>query len=225
MMLVFDLDDTLYPEASFVDSGFRAVADHLGPVLMADPKEILERLRAVLIADGRGQVFDRVLEDYGALSPALVADALDVYRTHMPDLELFPGVRSMLETLAASGLFLVSDGDPAVQARKIAALEIAPYFTEIYRTWSFGREAGKPSLHCFELILGITGGTWADLVYVGDDPNKDFVSLRRVGATTVRVHTGRFADVVAEAGYDADLHVDMVTDVPALLGIESAGAG
>ena len=32
-ILVFDLDDTLYPELSYVHSGFRAVAAFLGPVL------------------------------------------------------------------------------------------------------------------------------------------------------------------------------------------------
>ena len=29
MILVFDLDDTLYPERTYVESGFKAVADSL----------------------------------------------------------------------------------------------------------------------------------------------------------------------------------------------------
>ena len=32
-VLVFDLDDTLYPELSYVHSGFRAVAAFLSPLL------------------------------------------------------------------------------------------------------------------------------------------------------------------------------------------------
>ncbi len=33
MIIVFDLDDTLYEELSFVRSGFRTVADFLSPIL------------------------------------------------------------------------------------------------------------------------------------------------------------------------------------------------
>jgi putative hydrolase of the HAD superfamily len=28
---------------------------------------------------------------------------------------------------------------------------------------------------------------WNDLVYLGDNPNKDFINLRKLGANTVRI--------------------------------------
>ena len=37
-VLVFDLDDTLYPEISYVHSGFRAVAAFLSPLLACRPR-------------------------------------------------------------------------------------------------------------------------------------------------------------------------------------------
>lgn len=222
MILVFDLDDTLYPEATYVDSGFAAVADMLGPRLGSPPADVHGRLNELLAQHGRGHVFDLLLAEHGVESADLVRECVDAYRAHSPAIALGDDVRVMLECLAGlpgQRLYLVTDGDPDVQARKIAALGVAPLFTGIYRTWAFGRDAGKPSLHCFELIREREQCAWADLTYVGDDPSKDFVGLRRVGARTVRVHTGRCAAVQAEPGFDADEHVDSVTDVPALLGI------
>ena len=225
MPLVFDLDDTLYDESTFVDSGFGAVAAMLESRLGISATVLHDRMRAVLREQGRGRVFNVVLAEHDADDPALVAACVETYRTHEPAIALHPDVRAMLEELAPRGLYLVTDGDPDVQARKIAALGLAPYFVETYRTWSFGREAGKPSLFCFDLIRTREGCAWADLTYVGDDPSKDFVKLRAMGARTVRVHTGRCADAPAAPGFDADEHVAAVTDVPMLLGLASGSGG
>ncbi len=49
------------------------------------------------------------------------------------------------------------------------------------------------------------------LVYVGDDPHKDFVSLNKVGAVTVRVLTGRYASITATADYDAQTTIENIS--------------
>lgn len=223
MPLVFDLDDTLYDESTFVDSGFRAVASMLAGRLDTSSDSLHTRMTELLQEHGRGAVFDLLLGEHGVVNPALVQECVAAYRAHEPDIRLADPVRAMLARLAPQGLYLVTDGDPDVQARKILALGLSPYFVESYRTWAFGRAAGKPSLHCFGLIREREACDWTELTYIADDPRKDFVNLRRVGARTIRVHTGRFAEVVAEPGFDAELHARSVTDVPALLGIGLAG--
>lgn len=225
MPLVFDLDDTLYDESTFVDSGFAAVAAMLESRLGVSAAILHDRMREVLDEQGRGRVFDVVLAEHANADPALVAACVETYRAHEPAITLSAGVRPMLESLAHRGLYLVTDGDPDVQARKIAALGLAPYFVETYRTWSYGREAAKPSLFCFDLIRTLEACPWTDLTYVADDPSKDFVNLRAVGARTVRVHAGRCADVVAAPGFDAEEHVAAVTDVPMLLGLVPGAGG
>ncbi len=220
MIVALDLDDTLYDEATFVDSGLGAVAGLLAPTLAVCADAVHDRLRRLLAEHGRGRVFDLLLAEHGIDDARLVAECVTTYRTHVPDIDLLPGVRGMLADLAAVvPLYLVTDGDPGVQQRKIDALGIEPYFAAVYRTWAFGVDAGKPSLRCFELIREREGVPWAQVAYVGDDPSKDFVSLNRVGSTTVRVHRGRCADVVAEPGFDARLHVGDVTQAPAALGL------
>lgn len=221
MLLVFDLDDTLYDEATFVDSGFRAVAAMLATRYGLDADELTARMRALLAEHGRGQVFDLALAESGITDPAVVADCVTTYRSHVPTIAMRPEVENMLGGLATAGqrMYVVTDGDPRVQRAKAAALELERFITDVYPTWESGLEAAKPSLACFEVIREREGAEWTDVVYVADDPSKDFVSLNRAGATTVRVHTGRFADTAAADGYDAQHHVSDVTEVPRLLGL------
>ena len=44
----------------------------------------------------------------------------------------------------------------------------------------------KPSLYCFEKILKIEKADYDKLVYVGDNPMKDFVNLNKAGAMTIQ---------------------------------------
>jgi len=62
-------------------------------------------------------------------------------------------------------------------------------------------------LHCFNLIRSAERVEWDELVYVGDNPAKDFVSLNQVGAKTIRVLTGAHADVRALSSHDAQLSI------------------
>lgn len=221
VILVLDLDDTLYDESTFVDSGFAAVAQFLSTTVDEPATELHARMQDLLAEHGRGRVFDLLLASAGipaSEAQTLVPQCVEVYRTHEPAIALSPEVSLLLDELSSRfPLYLVTDGDPDVQARKIAALRLTPYFRECFRTWAFGREAGKPSLTCFEMIRAREGGTWADLVYVGDDPSKDFVGLRGVGARTIRVLTGRFRDIVADEDHEADVAIPDITQLGSVL--------
>jgi putative hydrolase of the HAD superfamily len=62
-IVVFDLDDTLYPEIEYVRSGFRAVAFELEARFDVHAEEAFALLWRALQVHGRGKTFDRVLED------------------------------------------------------------------------------------------------------------------------------------------------------------------
>lgn len=55
-----------------------------------------------------------------------------------------------------------------------------------------------------------------DMVYVGDNPAKDFVSLTPLGVLTVRVLTGAHSETRARPGHDA---LFAVPDLDALPGV------
>lgn len=213
LILVLDLDDTLYPERTFVESGMNSVAHWLSQESQVSHGSVFLRLLDELDTSGRGLVFDVVLAELDLLSSENVRHCVDIYRNHEPQISLFPGALDTIQSHSSFPTYLLTDGFPAVQMRKINALRIEQYFKRIFTTWSYGREFGKPSLHCFQEIAQIEGSSLREITYVGDDPNKDFVSLNTVGARTIRVMSGRFANAQAAPGYDAQIQISGIANL------------
>jgi putative hydrolase of the HAD superfamily len=217
MILVFDLDDTLYNERTYVESGLNAVATFGERQFGWDRQESLQKMIRILDAQGRGAVFDEWLSGHGRFRKSLVKRCVDCYRQHMPSLQLDPHARLLLPQLSAYPLYLVTDGHKGVQERKIQALNIRPFFRRTLITHRFGIRNAKPSLYCFDRIRSAERCDWNRLVYIGDDPSKDFVGLNRAEGHTIRVLTGRHKDVVAAPGYDAQHRIAHLGELPSVL--------
>lgn len=203
MVLIFDLDDTLYDERIYVESGFRAVAEFGRSSFGWDGEASFRFMLDVLDREGRGAVFDRWLEAHNSYSKKLVRACLRCYRGHTPRLWLNDEARTLLPQLKDHPLYLVTDGHKIVQQRKVEALGIAPLFRRIFITHRHGVRNAKPSTYCFERIRQLESCRWPDMTYIGDNPAKDFVNLNRQGAHTVRVLTGVHRSAQAAPGYEA----------------------
>jgi putative hydrolase of the HAD superfamily len=218
MILIFDLDDTLYDETSFVMSGLCAVALHGEKAFGWEAERSLGYMQEVLEHEGRGRVFDRWLEQHGRSSKARVAECVKIYRHHRPNLQLFPAAKVVLDQFFGRvPMYLVTDGHKIVQSNKIAALGLFPAFQRVLITHRFGIRYAKPSTYCFERIRQAEGCRWSDMIYVGDNPSKDFVNLNTLGALTVRVLTGGHRNVVALPGHDAQISIQNLEALPQVL--------
>lgn len=218
MIVIFDLDDTLYDESTYVESGLIAVAEFGGSSFGLPAAESLKMLKSILAEEGRGQVFDLWLKSNGMTGRGLVQECVNVYRHHTPRLTLTPEAASVLEILEGQvPLYLVTDGHKVAQARKVAALGLERRFDRILLTHRFGRLNAKPSTYCFELIRGTERCSWGRMVYIGDNPAKDFVGLNRVGMPTVRVLTGRHRNDIAPAGHEALHRISSLKELLPLL--------
>jgi putative hydrolase of the HAD superfamily len=217
MIIAFDLDDTLYPERDYVDSGLAAVA-RLGAEQFALPEqESLDRMRAILRRDGRGRVFDQWLEPHGLASRARVAACVRAYRHHVPRISLEPAVAALLARLGKSPLYIVTDGHKVAQDRKVEALGLRPLVKRVFITHRHGIARAKPSVYCFERIRRIESCGWSEMVYVADNPAKDFVNLNPLGVHTVRVLTGMHRSAVAAAGHEARHVIGNLAELEATL--------
>jgi putative hydrolase of the HAD superfamily len=216
MALIFDLDDTLYPEITYVQSGFAAVAAAMQQRHGWNVAESLALMNEVLRTRGRGAVFDALLASRGALTRKGVRDCVALYRHHEPRIALAPEAETFLRRWPGR-LYLVTDGHKVVQAKKVEALNIRPRFERVYITHRYGVHHAKPSPYCFDLIRRAERCDWSDLIYVGDNPVKDFVSLNALGGTTVRVLTGEHRGVAARPGHDGRHRVDSLRDLESLL--------
>jgi putative hydrolase of the HAD superfamily len=218
MIIVFDLDDTLYPESQFLESGLRAVAEYTSTKSEINSQEILMTSMSLLETFGRELVFDNMLKHYGMYSKNLVRKLISVYRSHTPSIRMGEKEIEIVRKLSSIyNLYLVTDGNKNVQASKIAALGIESLFRKIFITHRYGITSSKPSLKCFEKIREIENALWNEIVYVGDDPNKDFVNLNKVGAITIRVMTGRFAKLRREDEFEAMYQIHCLGQLPRIL--------
>ena len=94
--VVFDMDDTLYSEKDYVRSGYRAVA-----AAFPEISRMEEKLWQAFLA--KKQAINEVLLEEGLFSEENLKKSLEVYRNHLPDISLYPGVLEMLQRLKASG--------------------------------------------------------------------------------------------------------------------------
>jgi putative hydrolase of the HAD superfamily len=218
MILIFDLDDTLYDEKKFVYSGFSEVANWISVMSKNSAIEIFDYMLNDLALNGRGKVFNNALEKYFQMTVKNVRKCVSIYRLHKPDINLDKDVVDLLLELRKNNkLYIVTDGNKIVQNNKIKSLDVEKYIEKAFITYRYGLKASKPSLKCFEIIKNLEKVNWLDLVYIGDNPNKDFVNLNKVNAITIRVLQGDYALVKAKEDYDAKFKIDKLTDLNMLI--------
>lgn len=187
--LVFDLDDTLYPERSHAVSALRAVAEAFASVL--GPVDVAHaRMRELLDTHDRRRIFNTILAERDRDdADALVPQMIHVYRVHRPKLSLYPDAAAALARWSGRlPLGMVTDGLADIQQHKIDALGIAERFSAIVLTGQWGEAYYKPYRRGFEEVARLLGVPGGRCVYVADNVTKDFVAPRQLGWHTVHVN-------------------------------------
>jgi putative hydrolase of the HAD superfamily len=186
--VVFDLDDTLYPEREFVMSGFRAVSRWVEQNTEISFADAYGQLVQIFEEDSHGHTFDRFLENHGIWSASIVQEMVGVYRGHRPEISFFPEVPDILARLGKRfRVGLLSDGYLDVQQRKLGALGLEHCFDAVVFSDKWGKEAWKPNPRPFNVMLEIFGVRAVQAVYVADNPVKDFLGARRAGMFSIRL--------------------------------------
>ncbi|MEL6373137.1 MAG: HAD family hydrolase, partial [Pseudomonadota bacterium] len=208
--IIFDLDDTLYAERDFAVSAFTAIGQEAETTWGVHG--LADEMTRLLDAGHLGSLFAAVMETHLAHVPKAEAGGLlQRYRDHRPpQLDLHDDAAAVLEELASRcRLGLITDGHAATQAAKVDALGIARRFEEIIYTGGLGpdRAFHKPHPRAFELMASALAAPHGDLVYVGDNPAKDFVAPNALGWRTVQVvRPARIHAGAAEAEGGAPQH-------------------
>ena len=116
--LVFDLDDTLFPEHQFVISGFGAVDEWFRQEFGLTG--FLRTATRMFMEGKRGHIFDDALDRLGWSDRDISVDAmLAVYRGHRPVITLHEDARRAIDCARGSCcLGLLTDGFLATQQRK-----------------------------------------------------------------------------------------------------------
>jgi putative hydrolase of the HAD superfamily len=224
LRVVFDLDDTLYPERDFAIAGFRAASRWAEAELgVAD---LTDEMTAMLDAGALGRLFPEILARH---APHHKREHLAAFREAYRRCEglalsLFDDAVGALEHYQRQGpIGLITDGTHHVQSRKVDALGVAARFAKIVFTDALrpDRAYFKPHRRPYEVMAAALGEPGDRFVYVGDNPAKDFVAPNAMGWTSVLVHRDhpRIHDVAKVAPGGAPHHtIAVLTELPGLLG-------
>lgn len=168
-LVVFDLDDTLYRERDFLHSGIKACNNYLGlPEICSTGLSEIDWISDLLkIAGMLNCESNRNM-------------LLDVYRHHIPSINLRPGVIEVLEFLKNNNVEcgLITDGRSISQRNKIEALGISDIFSKVIISEELGTE--KPDINNY---LPFDNG--AQTTYIGDNILKDFLSPNKLNWDTI----------------------------------------
>ncbi len=182
--IVFDLDDTLYPERAYAFSGFDSVAAAFAERLSAD-FDVSARMRELFDTPDRHRVFNAIAAQCNA-PESIVAEMIDHFRHHAPRIQLHSDAEAALTRLRPScKLGVISDGYSIVQHAKIDALDVRQRVDAVIVTDDYGRAFWKPHPRAFEEMAALLGVEHRHCAYVADNPAKDFVAPNALGWRTV----------------------------------------
>ncbi|MHC4437773.1 MAG: HAD family hydrolase [Planctomycetota bacterium] len=220
--VVFDLDDTLYDEIEYCESGFRAAAEFLAErPETPSAKCIFNAFWKQFTGSNRKNTFNAALDDLEiSYDDKLIDELVNVYRNHIPTIKLPQDSQDVLSKLRAKyTLALITDGFLPAQQLKIKSLGIEKFFKCIVYTEQLGREFWKPSPAGFEKIIKTLNVKPENMVYIGDNEKKDFIAPNKLGFFTVQLI--RPARLHTKVSSDPDGHaqhvIHKISQLPALL--------
>ena len=220
--IIFDLDDTLFPESEFVKSGFMSVDDYLKQQgIVGFYQEAL-----YLFNQGtRGNIFNLALDQ---LKVDYDLDFIDklvaVYREHLPTIVLYEDAKWAIQYLKDKyKLGIITDGFLVTQKNKVKALGIADDFDVVVFSDAYGRENWKPSSVPYTKVMEALQLRGEQLIYVGDNPAKDFVTAKKMGWLTIQIKRkqGEYLNIEVSEEYQAHFVIESLFELKdLLLGLE-----
>lgn len=188
--VIFDLDDTLISEKQYIESGYHHIAKILDGKLEIAEEVIFSQL-INLLKESSKNVFNRLLDrhviDY---SKEMIINLVEEYRNHFPVIELYDDVLPCIQHIKSKGVKvgIITDGYANAQHQKLKAVRAYDYFDEIIITDELGREFQKPHPKAFEVMREKLNVEFHEMIYVGDNPEKDFYISKVYPIKTVRIN-------------------------------------
>jgi len=184
---VFDVDDTVYLERDYVRSGFHAVGDYIETV--TGNAYFGETCWQLFQSGVRGDVFNKALSGLQIRSHATsVSKLVDVYRFHKPVIFCQEStIEALMKLRVHYEISIITGGPEESQRRKVLALGLDSLFTNVIYSGRYGPALDKPHPWAWKEIENRTGLHGCDLIYVGDNPSKDFNAPLELGWRTLRV--------------------------------------
>ena len=180
LVVVFDLDDTLYKEVDFLKSAYKEIAVFLSKETDKNHGVIYNNMMEYY--KNGANTFKEILE-FTQSKNTTVEQLIAIYRNHSPNITLDIETEELLKRLKKNNVTmgLITDGRSKQQRNKIEALKLRDYFKDIIISEEFGSE--KPDIRNFKYFNDKYLG--CRFLYIGDNTAKDFIAPNKLGWLTV----------------------------------------
>ena len=178
--VVFDLDDTLFYEDDYLESGVLAVAAELERLYGRDLSEELLAAKAA-----QADIWQCAC-DALALPESVKSSLLWLYRLHRPTISLAQPTQELLQRVRAQArhVAIITDGRSISQRQKLAALGLLHW--PLYISEEYGSQ--KPEPRRFRQVMSDLPAT--HYVYIADNPQKDFRAPNQLGWLSFGLRAG-----------------------------------
>lgn len=187
--IVFDLDDTLISEKEYIKSGFQAISEYICKKYDFQFEKVLSELMALSEVDSKN-VFNRFFDENKIkYTKQEIKKMITIYRNHRPNISFYADVLDTIEQLKQNNIKIgiVTDGYIETQRSKLEAINAYEIFDAVIITEELGREYWKPHPKAFEIIKEKLNVNFEEMMYVGDNPEKDFYIGKIYPINTVRI--------------------------------------
>ena len=189
-VVLFDLDDTLISEDQYIRSGYGYISKVFAKRYDIDREQTEQELYYLYLKDAKN-VFNRFLEEKGMLyTSSDIKEFVEEYRNHTPKITYYEDVIPTVFQLKQKGIRvgIISDGYLSTQKKKADVLHLYDTFEKVIFTDELGKEYWKPSPKAFEIMKEFFDVGYEEMMYVGDNPAKDFYVKELLSINTVRIH-------------------------------------
>jgi len=228
--VIFDLDDTLYPEIDYVISGFKVVSSIISRDYNMNQETIFKKMKSLFKID-TNNVFDRLLNSINVnYNKDYIMDLVENYRKHLPKIKIYEDADYIIKYLYSENykLGIITDGYKIAQKNKLKALNINKYFDCIIITDELGKEYWKPHRKSYEIVKNSLKVKYQEMIYVGDNITKDFVAPNKLGITSVLISREKgvyynINDVKLEDIYKPNYNIKTLFELKKILEVKSKG--
>ncbi len=212
-----DLDDTLISKRNYDMECFKSVAMSISKKINSTPSTIFISLMKEYDELNRVSPIDIVLKKNNCYSKEYLDELICLYQSTIVKNCIFNDVIPFLLHAKALGylIVLITDGKVNSQQKKISNVNLNSFFSHIIYTYQFGEDKKKPDLYPFEYIIRLLDIEYSQMIYVGDNPYRDFVNINQKGVLTVRIFrdNGQFVQVRLPEPYEAKYCISSLFEI------------
>ena len=189
-LIVCDFDDTLALEYDFIASGYRVCSNYIASKIQSYSKTEIEGFFWEAFKQSPKNVFNRALQQLGLDNDTdLLNQLINLYRYHTPLLSYQSDVSEFINEIKRRNIHsaIITDGNAKTQLNKLKETGAFNDFEKIIITSEWSTNWTKPSTLPFTYLKNYFDVDFTEMLYVGDNPKKDFAAKVNIPIYTARI--------------------------------------